>query len=503
MSDAPQPAARIVKPRKGCEDKLPLIAVGDDGIILERTGEFLPLDQLPQVILAEQSSIIVGSFMGLRILSLHEAYRDSSTFQYKLTPIRRDSQKPTADGRQRSVLRDTVTTLVGFPGHYHHPIDPQSFIRKEIGEIDKRNLPESVRLLQWGEHVRRFCQDNELKIKPSAGGLAAQLLRDKRFYPEARRKAPRIVNDKVREKLPGNYYELLCGTNWALRKSTYLDMKNAHHTLAQEIAFPCSNSLRAYGFFSSDSKRDWARPGSPRFDKVIKSPGLLHVRLAVPHMTKGTFPPPYMKKKGSFPVWVYSNELTLIGELGGRIEAVYAAIISNDVDTGLSKYAKWALAELDRRKDQRAWLKPTLHSVYGVLAAKPRPLEIGWRIADTKETDLYPMAGRMVPVNVVKTKRAIEPKVINVIHRGMIEAEQRVRTLQLARSLYAQGGQVLCIYADSLFVNMPQLPFLPAPWVVSSELTSLTFHSATHFESDTLIRLPGIPRDRRSVRPVR
>jgi hypothetical protein len=501
VSHEPQPPVKIVKPRERHEKKLPLIAIGDEGIMVERTGEFFDLDQLPQVILAEPSSIIVGNFMGTRLLQLHEAYKDSTTFQYKLTPVHRDSNREDQKGKPRAMLRDTVCTLVGFPGHYHHPIDPSSFIRKSIDELDKRNLPDVVRLMDWGRELRKFCECNGLKIKASAGGLAAQLLRDRRFYPNARRKAPRLINDKVREKLPGNYYKLFT-QSW---RATYLDMKNAHHTLAQEIDFPCVDSLHAYGYFSSERNKEWARARTKRFEDAISKPGLFHVRLSVPHKValKGQFPPPYMESQGVKKAWIYSNEIPLIKELGGTIEAIYCAIISDSVDEGLSKYAKWALEELDKRKDQRAWLKPTLHSAYGVLAGRPRPLEIGWRLAKTKEKDLYPMGGKMVPVSVIKSRRPIEPKVVNVIHRGMIESEQRVRVLRLAKELEAKGGRVICIYADSLFVKMPQLPLLPSPWNVQAELTGMHFHRATSFTSDSLIRLPGIPRRLREPGPVK
>lgn len=503
MSEQPQPAPRIVKPRKRSEKKLPIIAVDKNGIMVERTGEFYDLEQLPQVIVAEPSSIIVGSWMGGHILRLHEAFADSNTFQYKLTPVHRESNKTEQKKKPRSSLRDTVCTLIGFPGHYHHPIDPSSFIRMTIDEIDKRNLPEVVKLMDWGRAVRNFCEANGLSIKSSAGGIAAQLLRDPRFYPEARRKAPKIVNKKVRVNLPGNYYKLFT-PNLAFAKATYLDMKNAHHTISQEVDFPCANTLRAYGYFSTDRKREWARAGSDKFNKAITKPGLFHVRITTPHMVRGSFPLPFMEKPGTSTAWVFSNEIPFIQELGGRIEAIYCAIISDSSDTGLSKYAQWSLEELEKRKDQRIWLKPLLCSAYGVVAGKPRVLEIGWRIANTQDKDLYPMGGKMVPVNVIKSRRPVEPKIVNVIHRGIIEAEQRVRTLKLARQLYGEGGKILCIYADSIFVKMPQLPLLPKPWVVQAELTNLNFRRATQFESDTLIRLPGIPRRSResSVRPV-
>jgi hypothetical protein len=81
----------------------------------------------------------------------------------------------------------------------------------------------------------------------------------------------------------------------------------------------------------------------------------------------------------------------------------------------------------------------------------------------------------------------------------MIEAAQRCMSLELARELTAQGGDVICVYADSLFVDMPQLPLLPAPWRLKEQLTGLQFLSAVHFVSPQLTRLPGVSRSMRAT----
>lgn len=496
MSAEPPPPARIVKPRKPKLKNLPIIAITRDSVYLESTGEIFDIDQLPLVVMREKSSILASNTMGRHVLRLHEAFRDSENFQFKLTPVYRD---PHADSKSygRAVLRDTVTTLIGFPGKYHHPIDPHSFVGCDIREIIDRDAPEHLLLLEWAQHVRRFCADNELDVKASAGGLAAQLLKDSRFYPEARRKAPRILNDKVRQKLPGNYYKLPERKGIKpIRKATYIDMENAHHYLATQIEFPCVNTLFAYGFLDTERPKPYAKQGTRRFNELLSRPGMFHVRMMVPRMRKNMFAPPYMEKPGIKSCWIYSNELPLIHKLGGYIEVIHAAIVADETDTGLSKYAEWAIKELADRPEQKPWLKPALHAAYGLLAAKPRPLEIGWRRAKG-EDDLFPMDGKMIPVKVVRSKKAQESRVVNAIHRGMIEAEQRRRALELASELQAKGATILCIYADSIFVDMPQLPLLPRPWKTKIDVHNLRFHSATSFESDELVRLPGIPRARR------
>lgn len=488
MSAEPSPPERIVKPRTSKAKRLPIIAVSQGEVLVERTGEVYGIAQLPLVVMSEDSSILVSNRMGTHILQLHKAFSDSDNFQYRLTPVYRDAQ-PGTKSHGRAMLQDTITTLVGFPGKYHHPIDPHSFAGDHVQNILDRDLPETLLLMEWAQHVRRFCQNNDLKIKSSSGGLAAQLLKDPRFYPSPRRKAPQLINEKVRERLPGNYYRLLKKG----RKATYIDMENAHHNLAQRIEFPCVNTLYAYGYFSSENPKPYAKRGSRRFNELIKRPGLFHIRMTVPRMRKDMFPPPYMERPGLKSCWVYSNELDMIKKLGGYIEIIHAAIVADEKDEGLSKYAEWAIKELKERPEQKPWLKPVLHAAYGILAARPRKLEVGWRRAKG-EDDVFPVGGQMIPVKVIRSKKAQESRIVNAIHRGMIEAEQRKQALALASYLQSEGGRILCIYADSLFVDMPTMPLLPAPWKVKVDVHNLEFQNATHFTSDELVRLPGIPR---------
>jgi len=492
VSIEPPPSPRSVKPRKPSFTPLFVIAVTDTDVMLERTGNVFPIEELPATIIAEPSSMIVAEKMGEHVLNLSREFEGSETFQYKLTPIYRDIHPINGEVKHRAVLRDTTCTLIGFIGKYHHPIDPQSFIRQSIDEIDPSNTPRLLKLIRWGREVRDFCLANDMKVKPSAGGLAAQLLRDPRFYPKARRKVPKIINAKGRSRLPGNFYELY-GERRKPYSATYLDMQSAHHHIARTINFPCADTLHAYGHYTSEHRKRWVLPRTERMQQILKSYGLLHVQLSVPHLPPGVFVPPYMQRgHGLHDVWIFTNELPLVASLGAKIEGIYTALVSPDCDTGLAKYAEFAQAQLAQKHEAKAWLKPVLHSAYGVLAGRPRPIEIGWRIADGGVDDQYPMGGKVVPVKVCKTRREIEASVVNTIHRGMIEAEQRCMALRLAAELSRQGGNVICVYADSLFVAMPQLPLLPAPWVVKDELTDLQFLSATQFVSSQLTRLPGV-----------
>lgn len=142
-------------------------------------------------------------------------------------------------------------------------------------------------------------------------------------------------------------------------------------------------------------------------------------------------------------------------------------------------------------------MKPALLATYGILASRPKQIEFGFRIAAKGEPVVYRTPHGGLEAMRVQTSRELESSVVNVIHRGMIEAETRARSLRLARDLAAGGHEVLAIYADAVFIRSASVPLLPHPWRVSGHLTDLRFFNATSFTSNELERLPGIPRETR------
>lgn len=235
------------------------------------------------------------------------------------------------------------------------------------------------------------------------------------------------------------------------------------------------------------------RSGTHRFETLLeKAHGLLLIQLNTPTLKADRFPPPYMKRPGRTRVWVYTNEIPMIRALGGDIEGVIAAWVSYDTETGLNGFAAWALTELGTMSPARKrWAKQVLLSAYGNLAAKSRAVEYGYRGAETE----YPAGPHVIPVKTHVGDVETEPPTVNVVHRGMIEAEQRRIVLDMARELHGWGVDVLAIYADSVIVKADkQLPLLPPPWRVDTALTRLRFFNSTSFTSEELTKLPGIAR---------
>lgn len=504
MSSRPE-FGRVVRPRKSFAFQRPIIATDGTSIYLERTGEVVSIDRLPLIVCSEPPSIFVAHNVAIYVQSLDRNFDANPLWQFKLTPVRRQVWKP---NRERFVTHtQSVVSFFGFmsenkkANRYHYTLDPIVFQQRSVGELWSRELPTLTALIEWARDVRQFVVDNELRISTSGGGLAGQLLKDPRFYPEARRKVPRATNDAVREKLPGNHYSLFAARVGKIYRATYLDQRSSHHTIAESIRLPCANSLFARGHFlrfadDSPNTRAWIKGNTRAFERFRRlHHGLTYCRIMVPK--KAPFGPPFMQDGiGESCQFIYTNEIDDLYRNGGSIVSVIAAWTSTEIDTGLPKFASWAkeqsnLASANRRK----WLKPTLLSAYGLLAAKPKRLEFGFKRGNGEDGN-YPIGSGIVRVKITRTRREVELPVCNVIQRGMIEAETRARSLRFAAELNSQGHTILAVYADSIFVDSSiALPLLPPEWRIQEHLTSLRFHAATAFTSLEMTKLPGIPKD--------
>lgn len=501
MASRPIPP-RAVKPRQTGYKQLPIIAVSreTDQIFVEQTGETLPFEALPLLIATHPSSIVVSSNVGSVVKALDDVWDDDPQWQFRMTPVVSEIYAPNRV-KTRTVTKRTVVAFFGFTrgkgkNLYHYPIEPDAFVGKTIHELRPGEDSRVIKLYEWAADVRFFLRDNNLLVRPTTGGIAGQLLRDERFYESERRKVPRATNDKARDQLPGNYYRLYVPEKKTF-DATYLDQKSAHHSCALGIAFPDANKLFAKGHFQEPGDKIMARSGTPRFKKLIAEHGLFLVNLNSPETDPTTFPLPCMEKPGTNQAWIFSNEIPYIHECGGSILSIIAQWTSVDVESGLNKYAQWSLEELaEADSTRRAWLKPLLHSTYGILAARPKAIEFGYKRAKSGEDKRYPVGGGVVNVKARVTEGIHEMPTANVIHRGMIEAETRLRSIRLAKLFTAKGMKVLAIYADSIFVNLndKRMPLLDNRWQVKGELSRLQFFSSTAFTSDVLTKLPGIPK---------
>lgn len=486
---------RTVKPRKRQAKHYQVIAIRLDQTLNEEgtIGSVTDLiQQLPTMVPTAICRMGVADF----IATLDSRFSDDPNWQWRTSAEEREIWMPGS-----IKLASRVSTVVhyfgwrnrnGTKGVYHLALDPVTFYGKTLDEINGTQTRTDAELLQqlfqWATSLRNWARENDLALSPTNGAMGAQFLRDRRFYPDPRRKVPTITNARARESLPGNYYRLFhTGNSDREYSALYLDQRKAHHYHAEHTRFPDSNTLWAHG--------DFINLGTVCFDRTWSDfSGLYFLRLSHP-ASYAHYSPIQATKEGA-EAFVWSNEIGYLIDLGFSIEGVIAAWGSKNPDQGINRYAKWAQKELGNRGNP-PWLKPILLSTYGVLACKPRERTYVFK-QSSKGSSVKIATGRNTLHGLLvqaSRGRKLEPNITNVLHRGMIEAGTRIESLAYAQYLSSRGYRVLSIYADAVLVqddgDKPTPPLFP-PWEVKQSLTHLQFLNKQAFISGEMVKLPGI-----------
>jgi hypothetical protein len=420
-----------------------------------------------------------------------------AAWQWRVGDQQRRAYSTHPERKFRRATRVTVAVYwFGFKGsnpRYHRLIDPITMYGQRFTKLWPGDEPEIVRLLHWAIALRDFCAENNLEVKPTLGGISAQLLTDPRFYPEPRRKVPAATNATVREQLPGNHYTLhVHPSPHRDYRATYIDQHRAHHYHAQHLRFPHADHLYAYGYFCNLTHYYREQP-SPRFM------GLYCLDLHAPRWGKAYS---WLKRGDLTHQFVYTNELTHLLDMGYTVTGIRAAWGSHHRDAGLNKLAAWACEQLDQYHDAR-WLKPLLLATYGTLACRPTFAEAVFKQAKRGEEVLMLTGQRSLTGTMVKRPMKLEPGIANVLHRGMIEAATRSESVGFAQHLEHQHQRVLAIYADAVIIEADDdrpLSSLPDPWEVKRELNHYQPINLQAFISDGMTRLPGVSQE---IRPYR
>lgn len=446
------------------------------------------------------------------LLKVHQAFKNDPEWNFRINV--NTSERFHLDGKVREPKVRTMQDMrIGFFGFrtdkrktkYFHPITPDAFI-DDFRKYGEQDWPEYIRLYHWAGHVRKWIRENKLRFSPSRGGLSAQLLRDKRFYPKVRRKVPKLTNENARNALPGNFYimnDQFVGIR--LPGAVYLiDQENAHHYAAETVKIPDGNSLFARGRFALLSDEPYARINSIPFNNLIGEYGLFRIRAWIPkHLVAiGGALPPWATKPGLQNIFLFSNELELALTLGVEIRYISYAWTSRELDEGLAKYSAWAQCEVKNNPDHKIWLKPTLLSAYGILGARPRKIEMAYWKATKGEMHRYLLGPTPLDLYKNRTKKEVQPGIANVIHRGMIEAETRKLSIELARKLETENHTVIGIHADAILVKDEgqQLPLLSPPWRVKDRLNMFEAIDKVSFTSEQVDILPGRKRKKNGKR---
>ncbi len=435
---------------------------------------------------------------------LHEVFADDPEWNARFS-VNTGEKFYVRDGATREpkvrTSQDIRISFFGFrdPNRktkYFHPISPHDFMEnfRTYGEDD---WPEYIRLYHWGGNVRKWMRKHKLRYTSTRGGLAAQLLRDKRFYPHPRRKVPKHTNEKARAALPGNFYAMPEKYMDNIIPAVYvLDQKNAHHWAAETVPLPNANTLFARGRFATLSDEPFMREKRMGFDNLLSEYGLFRCRVWMPKTVTNVIRP-WTDQDGLTNIFLFSNELQMAKELGVEIRHISYAWTSRELDTGLAQYAEWAQREATENPDHRAWLKPTLLSAYGILGVRPRPMEMAYYRSLSGKPFRYLLGPTPIMMKRIRTAKDIQPPIANLIHRGMIEAETRKLSIELAVQLEAEGHTVIAIHSDSVLVKDEgqQLPLLPPPWRVKDRLSHFKALDRVSFHSDQVTILPGRKRN--------
>lgn len=440
---------------------------------------------IPRYVREAEPTVFITVDPSSFLAQLQETYALDPEWRYTLT---RSQQEIQGMGMSRVKIR-TFGFRTGHP-RLHQCWDPRAMSPTPMHKfIDGEVTHES--LLSWATDVRAWAQANDLDLRNAFAGYAAQLLRDKRFYPEPRRKVPRITNEKARPSLPGNLVNIYVPPGPRAYNVTSIDQRSAHHRIVQSLPLPDANTLWARGEFGDpENVTDfWAERNTPAYLRTVSQPGLVYVGMHSRRTLKREYRLPVQDYHGYQRTFLYTNMIPFVERNGSHIDGIYAAWTSSTVDDGLPRYGAWAQAEIESAPPRRKqWLKPLLHSTYGLLAARPRPLEIGHSQARGGKHEHFLLGPRQFDVRMTQLPNW-QPVIANVIQRGMIEAETQIRSLTMAQELTAAGCDVLHIHTDGLHVQ-GQLPLLPDDWAING-LTRVTYIDRVSWIAQERTCLPG------------
>lgn len=494
--------ARTIKPRTRGFVHMDIAVVTHD-VIIDEHGE-LHADPVGYIYTARPTAFITTDPSHF-LAQLDERYHDHPHWRFTLARI-------IAERGSMAMSRVKLTTF-GFracrtprernncpicahgagqrKGRLHQCWDPRAMsptpVHKMIGDASATSL------LTWAQDVRSWAQEQNLELRVALSGYGSQLLRDERFYPDARRRVPRATNERIRPTLPGNLVRLVDVTPGPRSYNvTAIDQRSAHHRIVQDIALPDANTLFARGYFNDPehAPKLWAPRGTTLYNRIINQPGLIYAQVTSRMTAPGEFRLLLQDFTGQDRRYIWTNTVNFLESTGTRIDGIIAAWTSTTTDTGLSQYGAFAQNQIETASPERKrWLKPLLHSTYGLLAARARPLQIGRNGHSNSGTSSCFLFGPRPFHVTARTLTNFQPAFVNVAQRGMIEAETQIRSLRMAQELYDSGCDITHIHTDGLHV-VGKLPLLPDTWGING-LTDVTYIDNVSWVSRERVCLPG------------
>lgn len=487
-----------------------LLFVSSSSYLDERTGETGERVSLASLLLDYRKSgidtpVICTNDAASIIKELDDTLGNHPYWTWRATPLRRVKRGAAKSPESKPAISVRLqVSHCGFKrtnGHgrntYFWFVDCVSITGRTSSNIYP-DCSEEESLHTFGTRYRDFCRENGTKMFGARGSFGSAMLRDPRFIGSGERRLPSFINDEARRRLPGNHYELRTDPAVRLESATYLDISGAHHVAAERTKFPDPSGIRARGFHrepptSFQGQEPWTRVGSRKFDRILRTHGLVLLRAQFAGKSKNAlFHPAAERASTNRPnfIWAYTNELDLLRSSGFDITGVEVAYTAGRTSESLNLYARYARETLkNSRPEDKSWKKSLLLSTYGMLAKRPSQYQSVSNMAG-RSFD-WPTGSGWLPGQILTTQKEHSPATTNVIALGMIQAEVRRNVIETARYLQSLGVTVLALYADSLVVEGDTVPFLPPEWRIAKALTNVVFIDPVSWVADQDERLPG------------
>ncbi|MGH7240237.1 MAG: hypothetical protein ACREHG_09290, partial [Candidatus Saccharimonadales bacterium] len=243
-------APRFVKSHSHNPQRRPIIvivdeqAISEDGIVTTIPELIAALPSYRPTLFA---TVGAADFLGMLDTIYSATYPN---WQWRVSTHERDICGP--DGKRMAIKISQAVHYFGWKGgNYHWIIDPVVMYGHRLDTIWPGPESRTAKLLSWTTAIQDFCIDSGVNVRPTTGAISAQFLTHPQFYPHARRKVPAAINASVRERMPGNHYQLHADAKTEREFTAYyLDQRRAHHYHAQTSHYPDANHLHAYGCFT-------------------------------------------------------------------------------------------------------------------------------------------------------------------------------------------------------------------------------------------------------------
>jgi hypothetical protein len=488
-----------------------ILAVANGSLLDNTTGEVMPASNLGFQVVHGDGGYLVGCNLYAHVSRLCEVFGEFPGWTVQI----QSKEKRLLRGTGRIVIGSFLPIHFGFitprdnrpsgssrtqasrPGRLAQPrrgggrSTARLFHCMDLTEIAGVKDVQLGEAMELAESILSLCEARGVRFSANRGGLASRLLKASPYWEKDRRAAPRFVNDHAREHLPGNYYGLGAVTNRTYKGAIYVDQVSSHHNVALTTPVPHPHYIRARGNYR-EADRAWIVDASKIRRFMESHYGLVAAKVDIAHIPNHLkhLYPPFMHTPGRRVEYLYTNELDYFDGHRANLDFLTAAWTAPIADPAVPEFASWALGQRNAGPGR----KPLLLAAYGSLAQRsdrPLTMYLPWRGYGMRT--MLPGAGFLNErTKEVRTDRP-QARIVNVLARGIIEAETRKRSLAYARELHDQGVPVLSVYVDGLILDTDRLPFLPDGWEVEAHLTNLTFQHPNSWTSDEQSKQPGIP----------